>query len=64
MILLQIVLVSPGTHLLENDKSLSITIESQFKKKQGSSPKLKILGPLCDQTVNVETDAKTLYKKF
>ena len=25
------------------------------------SPKLKMLGPLCNQRVNLETDAKTLY---
>ena len=24
-------------------------------------PKFKILGPLCNQTVNLETDADTLY---
>ena len=25
------------------------------------SPKLKMLGPLCNQTVNLKTDSKTLY---
>ena len=45
MILLQIVMVSPGTHLVKNHESLFITNESQFKK----------------QTVNLETDAKTLH---
>ena len=52
MILLQIVMVCPGTHLVKNH-------EYQLKKKQ--SPKLKMLGPLCNQIVNLETDAKTLY---
>ena len=39
MILLQIVIVSPGIHLVKNH-------ESQLKK-QGA-----MLGPLCNQTVN------------
>ena len=58
VILLQIVMVSPGTHLVKNHESLFITNESQLKKTRSS--KLKILGPLCNETVNVETDAKTL----
>ena len=29
--------------------------------KKTRSPKLKMLGPLCNQIVNLETDAKTLY---
>ena len=33
VILLQIVMVGPGTHLVKNHKSLSITNESQLKKK-------------------------------
>ena len=59
VILLQMVIVSPGTHLVKTHQSLSITNESQFKKPR--SPKLKMLGPLCNQTVNMETDAKSLY---
>ena len=60
VILLQIVMVSPGTHLLKNHESLlSITNESQFKKTR--NPKLKMLGPLCNQRINLETDAKTLW---
>ena len=58
MILLQIAMLSPGTHSLNHQESLSITNESQFKK---TSPKLEMLGPLCNQTVNLETDTKTLY---
>ena len=57
--MLQIVMVSPGTHLVKKHESLSITNESQFKTTR--SPKLKMLGPLCNQTVNLATDAKTLY---
>ena len=57
--MLQIVMVSPGTHLVKNYESLSITNESQLKKTR--SCKLKMLGPLCNQTVNLETEAKTLY---
>ena len=56
MILLQIVMVSPGTHLEKNHESLSIINESQFTKTRSS--KLKMLGPLCNQTVNLETDTK------
>ena len=29
--------------------------------QSSQSPKLKMLGPLCKQTVNLETDTKTLY---
>ena len=50
--------MSPGTHLVRNHESLSRTNESQFKK---TSPKLKMLGPFCNQTVNLKTDPKTLY---
>ena len=56
VILLQMVMVSPGTRLVKTHQSLSITNESQFKKSR--SPKLKMLGPLCNQTVKMETDAK------
>ena len=44
VILLQIVMVSPGTHLVRNHESLSITNEPQFKKTR--SPQLKMIGPL------------------
>ena len=44
-------MVSPGTLLVKNH-------ESQLKK---TNPKLKMLGPLCNQTVNLKTDSKTLY---
>ena len=56
MILLQIVMVSPGTCLVKNHDSQSRT--------NGSSSKLQgvMLGPnLCNQTVNLDIDAKTLY---
>ena len=59
VILLQIAMVSPGTHLVKTHESQSITNESQFKKSKSS--KLKMLGPLCNQTVNLNTDFKTLY---
>ena len=35
VILLQIVMVRPETHLVKKHESLSITSESQLKKKQG-----------------------------
>ena len=53
VILLQMVMVSPGTHLVKIHESQFTTIESQFKNK---SP-----GSLCDHTVNLKIDSKTLY---
>ena len=44
VIVLQIVMVRPVTHLVKKHESLSITSESQLKKKT-RSPKLKMLGP-------------------
>ena len=41
MILLQIVMVSPGTHLVKNHELLSVTNESQLKKTR--NPKLKMV---------------------
>ena len=58
VILLQIVMVSPGTRVVKNHESLSITMEYQFKKTR--SPELKMLGPLSNQTVNLGTDTRTL----
>ena len=46
MILLQIVIVSPGTHLVKYHESQSRTNESHAVKKP--RPKLKMLGPLCN----------------
>ena len=51
LILLQIAVVSPRNHLVKAH-------ESQLKKK--TSPKLKMLEHLCNQTVNLKTDFKTL----
>ena len=34
VILLEIVMLSPGTHLVKNHESQSRTIESQFKKQR------------------------------
>ena len=60
MILLQdlVVMVCPGTRLVKNHESQSRTNETQLKR---SSPKLKVLWPFCNQTVNQKTDSKTLY---
>ena len=49
VILLQMVMVCSGTHLVKNH-------ESHLKK----SLKLKMLWPLCNHTVNLKTDSKTL----
>ena len=48
-------MVSPETHLEKNHEFQSITIESE------TSQKLKMLGPLSNQTVNLKTDTKTLH---
>ena len=53
VILLQIVLVSPATHLVKNDQSHSRTNESQLKKNE--SFRLILFGPWA------KTDSKTLY---
>ena len=54
VILLQIVIVSPGTHLVKNDESQSRTIESQLKKTMSSLD-------FCNHTFTLRTDSKTLY---
>ena len=48
VILLQIVGVSPETDLVKHHESQSRTNESQLKKKKNL--KLKMLGPIFDQT--------------
>ena len=55
--------MSPETHLEKNHEFQSITIESQKKDKTTTttSQKLKMLGPLSNQTVNLKTDTKTLH---
>ena len=58
VIFLQIVIVSPGTHLVKNHESQTRTIQSQFKKQRV----FKIENAwafVCNQTVNLETDFKT-----
>ena len=61
VILLQIVMASPGNHLVKNHESQSRTKESQFKKKNGFEIENAWPGPSCNQTVNLKTDSKTLY---
>ena len=53
-------MVSPETHLVNSHKSLSITSESQLKKNKESLIENAWYGPF-NQTVNLETNAKTLY---
>ena len=43
---------------MKNHETTSITNESLFKTTRG--PKLKVLEPLYSQTVDLETDDKTL----
>ena len=52
-------MVSPGTHLVNSQESLSITSESQLKNKESLIDNAWY-GPF-NQPVNLETDAKTLY---
>ena len=56
MILLQTVMVCPGTHLLKNHESLSRTNECQLKKKTWSSKWNQL-----NQTFYLKTEAKTIY---
>ena len=54
-------MVSPGTRLAKIHESQSRTNESQLKKKnQTNQSGLKMLGPLCNQTVKLKRDSKTL----
>ena len=55
VILLEIVVARPETHLVKNHESLSIEPMSPSSDKQG------VLRPLCNQNINLEVDAKTLY---
>ena len=48
VILLQMVRVSPETHLVKHHESQSRTTESQLKKKK-ENLKLKMLGPVFDK---------------
>ena len=54
MILFQIGMGSPGTHFVKNH-------ESQFKKSDSEIESALGGAPLCNQTVNLKTDSKTLY---
>ena len=58
VILLQIVMVSPGTHFVKNRESQSRISESQLKKKKKKKAKLKMLWPSCNQTVNLQRTPK------
>ena len=49
VILLQMVRVSPETHLVKHHESQSRTTESQLKKKKKENLKLKMLGPVFDK---------------
>ena len=50
MILLQIVMVSPRTDLVENNFIMTPSSEAMSaSSKNITSPKLKMLGPLCDR---------------
>ena len=60
VILLQIVMVSPGNHLVKIHQSQSRTSESQLKKNE-SEIENAWPEPLCIQTVNPKTDSQTLH---
>ena len=59
LLVTNVVVVSPGTHLIKNHETMSITNELLLKTTRGH--KLKVLEPSCNQTLNLETDDKTLY---
>ena len=53
---------SPGTRLVKNHESQSRTNKAQnviYRKNESKIENAN--GPLCNQTVNLETDSKTLY---
>ena len=52
VILLEIVMVSPGTHLVKNHESY---------RPEPLSSKLKTLGTVTRQSLNLKTDSKPLY---
>ena len=64
VILLQIVMVSTGTHFVKNRESQSKNRETQTKnrkyqkKKKKKKAKLKMLWPSCNQTVNLQRTPK------
>ena len=60
MIWLQIVRVSPRTHLLKNHESQTRANESPLKKRKNES-EIENAWAFCNQTVNLKTDSKTLY---
>ena len=67
VILLQIVMVSPGTHFVKNRESQSRISESQLKKKiknKKTNPTLKTLWPLCNQTVNLQSTPKLFTTEY
>ena len=61
VILSQIVMESPGTQLVKNHEFQFRTNKSHLKK---TSPTLKMLGPLCNQTDNLNTDSKTFLLQY
>ena len=63
VILLQIVtcMVSPWTNLVKNHESQSRTNSEPMSPSLKMGSELKMLGPLCNQIVNLKTDSKTLY---
>ena len=63
MIWLQIVRVSPRTHLLKNHESQTRTNESPLKKRKNES-EIENAWAFCNQTVNLKTDSKTLYYRI
>ena len=52
VVLLEIVMVSPGTHLVKNHESY---------RPEPMSSKQKTLGTVTRQSLNLKTDPKTLY---
>ena len=60
VILLQIVMVSPGTHFVKNRESHL----KKKKKKKKTNPTLKMVWPLCNQTVNLQRTPKLFTTEY
>ena len=58
-------MVSPGTHFVKNNfMSPSPETNESREVKKKKTMKLKMLGPLCSQTVNLKTDSVFQYSEL
>ena len=57
----QSVLCMGNSKIVNCEEFKDYSLIKKKKKKKKTSPKLKMFGPLCNQTVNLKTDSNTLY---